>query len=50
VTPVCRRAGAFDVFFGGRAEAFDIFVARFTSCELRIDEEHWYILVLFANS
>ena len=42
VTPVCGRAGAFDAFFGVRAEIFYVFVATFPSREL--------ILAFFANN
>ena len=36
VSIFCRRDRALDAFFGGsRAEAFDVFVATFPSCEIK---------------
>jgi len=36
VSIFCRRNRALDAFFGGsRAEAFDVFVATFPSCEIK---------------
>jgi len=31
VIPVCGHAGAFDTFFGGGADTFEVFVATFPS-------------------